>query len=71
MGGRGTYSVGKNVAYTYRTSEFIEGIKVLRPIDKENPSSCRTNPIRQETGMLFLTRAAYSVNTGSMMIIIR
>lgn len=35
MGGRGTYSVGKNVAYTYRTSEFIEGIKVLRPIDKE------------------------------------
>lgn len=34
MGGRGTYSVGKNVAYTYRTSEFLDGTKVLQPIDK-------------------------------------
>lgn len=29
MGGRGTFARGINVAYTYKTSGFIEGIKVL------------------------------------------
>ncbi len=33
MGGRGTYSVGKNVGYTYKTVDTIEGVKVLQPID--------------------------------------
>lgn len=29
MGGRGTFASGNSVAYTYQTSGFIEGIKVL------------------------------------------
>ncbi len=29
MGGRGTFASGNNVAYTYQTSDFIEGVKVL------------------------------------------
>lgn len=35
MGGRGTYSVGKNVAYTYECVTKIDGVKVLRPIDSK------------------------------------
>ena len=34
MGGRGTYAAGKNVAYTYETVGFIEGVKILRPMDE-------------------------------------
>ena len=34
MGGRGTYAIGNNVAYTYETVDWIDGIKVLEPIDK-------------------------------------
>lgn len=34
MGGRGTYAVGNNVAYTYQTVDKIDGVKVLEPIDK-------------------------------------
>ena len=30
MGGRGTYAVGKNVGYTYKTVGEIDGIKVLK-----------------------------------------
>lgn len=30
MGGRGTYAVGKNVSYTYKTVGKIEGVKVLK-----------------------------------------
>ncbi len=30
MGGRGTYTVGNNVAYTYETAGKIDGVKVLR-----------------------------------------
>lgn len=33
MGGRGTYSVGNNVAYTYKAVGDIDGIKILEPID--------------------------------------
>lgn len=33
MGGRGTYSVGSNVAYTYKCVGKIDGVKVLKPID--------------------------------------
>lgn len=33
MGGRGTYAIGNNVAYTYKKVDEIEGVKVLRPID--------------------------------------
>ena len=29
MGGRGTYAVGNNVAYRYKTVDKIEGVKVL------------------------------------------
>lgn len=35
MGGRGTYSVGKNVAYTYECVSKIDGAKVLRPTDSK------------------------------------
>lgn len=30
MGGRGTFAAGNNVAYTYDTVGFIEGVKVLQ-----------------------------------------
>lgn len=33
MGGRGTYAVGNNVPYAYKTIGKIEGVKVLRPVD--------------------------------------
>lgn len=29
MGGRGTFASGRDVAYTYQTNGFIEGVKVL------------------------------------------
>ena len=32
MGGRGTYAIGNNVAYTYETVGKIEGVKVLTGI---------------------------------------
>ena len=32
MGGRGTFAVGNNVAYTYETVGFIDGVKVLQGI---------------------------------------
>lgn len=31
MGGRGTFASGDNVAYTYETVGYIEGVKVLQP----------------------------------------
>jgi len=34
MGGRGTFAVGRNVAYTYETVGFIDGVKILRPMDE-------------------------------------
>jgi len=34
MGGRGTFAAGRTVAYTYETVGFIDGIKILEPIDK-------------------------------------
>lgn len=33
MGGRGTFAVGKNVAYTYQMVGQIEGVKVLKGIN--------------------------------------
>lgn len=30
MGGRGTYAIGNNVKYQYKTVEKIEGVKVLK-----------------------------------------
>jgi hypothetical protein len=33
MGGRGTFAVGKNVAFRYETVDKIEGVKVLEGID--------------------------------------
>ncbi len=35
MGGRGTYSIGNNVAYTYECVDKINGVKVLKPIDNK------------------------------------
>lgn len=34
MGGRGTFASGNNVAYTYETIGKIDGVKIIRPIDK-------------------------------------
>ncbi len=34
MGGRGTYAVGNDVAYTFETVDWIDDVKVLEPIDK-------------------------------------
>ena len=34
MGGRGTYAVGNNVGYTYKTVDKIEGVKVLSGLGK-------------------------------------
>ena len=33
MGGRGTFSAGKSVLYTYKTVGFVDGIKIINPID--------------------------------------
>lgn len=34
MGGRGTFAVGKQVDYIYETVGKIEGVKIIKPIDK-------------------------------------
>ena len=41
MGGRGTYAVGKDVPYQYKTVGYVEGVKVLEPI---NPKASRRLP---------------------------
>lgn len=33
MGGRGTFAAGKNVAFTYETTGFIDGVKILKGIN--------------------------------------
>lgn len=33
MGGRGTFASGNKVAYTYRTVDIIEGVKVLKGLN--------------------------------------
>lgn len=33
MGGRGTYAIGKNVPFTYKTVDKIENIKILQGIN--------------------------------------
>lgn len=33
MGGRGTFAAGNNVAYTYETVGYIEGVKVLQGLN--------------------------------------
>lgn len=35
MGGRGTYAIGNNVPYTYKTVGKIEGVKVLEPMNSK------------------------------------
>lgn len=37
MGGRGSYSVGRNDSYTYVTYAKVNGIKILRPMDSKAP----------------------------------
>ena len=39
MGGRGTYAVGNDVKYQYKTVDYIEGVKVLQPKDKNKSFS--------------------------------
>lgn len=34
MGGRGTFAAGKQVSYNYETVGEIDGVKVIRPIDR-------------------------------------
>lgn len=36
MGGRGTFASGINVAYTYETVGYIEGVKILQPVKASN-----------------------------------
>lgn len=33
MGGRGTFAAGKNIAFTYETTGFIDGVKILKGIN--------------------------------------
>lgn len=33
MGGRGTFAIGNNIPYSYKTVDKIDGVKVLQPID--------------------------------------
>lgn len=35
MGGKGTYAIGNNVPYTYKTVDKIEGVKVLEPMNSK------------------------------------
>lgn len=35
MGGRGTFAAGNNVPYKYETVGYIDGVKILEPIDKK------------------------------------
>ncbi len=35
MGGRGTFAIGNNSGYTYKTVNKIEGVKVLQPVDQK------------------------------------
>lgn len=39
MGGRGTFAAGNNVPYKYKTVGYIEGIKILQPIDAKSSYS--------------------------------
>lgn len=39
MGGRGTFAVGNNVKYQYKTVDKIEGVKVLQPINSNKSFS--------------------------------
>ena len=39
MGGRGTYAVGNNVPFTYKTVGKIAGVKVLEPINSKKSFS--------------------------------
>lgn len=39
MGGRGTYAIGNNVKYQYKTVGKIEDVKVLQPIDSNRSFS--------------------------------
>lgn len=34
MGGKGTYSLGKSPSYTYKTVGYIDGVKIINPIDE-------------------------------------
>ncbi len=34
MGGRGTYATGNLIDYTYKTVDYIEGVKVLEKLNK-------------------------------------
>lgn len=36
MGGRGTFAIGNNVGYIYKTIDKIEGVKVLKGINGEH-----------------------------------
>lgn len=35
MGGKGTYSIGNNTAYTYKTVDMIGDVKVLKPLNEK------------------------------------
>ena len=45
MGRRGTFAAGKNVDYTYKTVDYIEGVKVLQGLNGKHglPESSHSN----------------------------
>ena len=55
MGGRGTFAVGKNVAYTYETVGKIEGVKVLEKTNK-NASGGLPEEAHSSTAYIMLNK---------------
>lgn len=56
MGGRGTYSRGNRVAYTYVTVDKIYGVKVLQPKDDRKALKLPEESHRAETRYLLLDK---------------
>ena len=44
MGGKGTYAIGNNVPYSYKTVDKIEGVKVLEPMNTPSQRPRRAIP---------------------------
>lgn len=51
MGGRGTYAAGKDVPYQYKTVGYVEGVKVLEPI---NPKASKKLPEEAHSGQSYI-----------------
>jgi hypothetical protein len=51
MGGRGTFADGKTVQYQYKTVGYVEGIKVLEPI---NPKASKKLPEESHSSQAYI-----------------